>query len=245
MPFSQKTLQFLFENRLHDSREWFGEHKEQYRRYVYEPLQELAEGLGPHMLRLDPQFTTEPRVDKTICRIWRDTRYSHDKSLYRDSMWIIFKRGKMHSTQMPGIHFEITLDGFNFGGGFHQASTGYMETLRHMALTGEEAFLQAQAFYCNQNTYRMQGECYKRPHYPRQPEELRLWLERRNIAFEAESSDYDLLFSDRLVDYLAEQFRLFAPIYRFLLAAALAQQQREAALAAQSAGHSGPVEPQW
>lgn len=245
MPFSQKTLQFLFENRLHDSREWFWEHKADYQRYVYEPLQELTEQLAPHMLKIDSRFTTEPRVDKTICRIRRDTRYSHDKSLYRDTMWIIFKRGKMHSTEVPGMHFEITCDGFNYGGGFHQASTGYMDTLRSMVLSGDALFLKANKAYTAQQTYRIQGECYKRPHYPHQPEGLRLWLERRNISFLAENSDFELLFSRHLADYLAEQFARFAPIYQFLLHAALQEQQRLAALAAQSIGHSAAVEEEW
>ena len=68
MPFSAKTLDFLFENRLHDSRIWFEEHKEEYQKQVLFPLQELVRQLTPHVLKIDSQFTTEPRVDRTICR---------------------------------------------------------------------------------------------------------------------------------------------------------------------------------
>ena len=67
------------------------------------------------MLQIDPYLATEPRVDKTICRIRRDTVRSHDKTLYRDTMWIIFKRGKMHGAEVPGIYFEITPWGFQYG----------------------------------------------------------------------------------------------------------------------------------
>ncbi len=38
MGFTQGTIDFLFENRLHDSREWFGEHKQDYKALVTEPL---------------------------------------------------------------------------------------------------------------------------------------------------------------------------------------------------------------
>ena len=34
MPFSQKTLEFLFENRLRDSRDWYEEHKDLYHRIM-------------------------------------------------------------------------------------------------------------------------------------------------------------------------------------------------------------------
>ena len=87
MAFSAKTLDFLFENRLQDSRDWFLDHKDTYQAVLLEPMKDLVRSLTPVMLEIDAKVTTEPRVDKTICRLRRDTRYSHDKSLYRDTMW--------------------------------------------------------------------------------------------------------------------------------------------------------------
>ena len=217
MPFSQDTLDFLVQNRIEDSRKWFEDHKATYRKHVLEPLRDLVMDLTPCMLQIDNQFVTEPKVDKTICRIWRDTRYSHDPSLYRDTMWIIFKRDRMHTTEYPGIHFEITNSGFNYGCGFYHASTSYMHTLRAAVLARYESFQRAQAAYLGQDTFTMQGECYKRPHYPEQPEEMRLWLERRNIGFIAESDDLDLLFSDHLSNKLCEDLQILTPVYHFLL----------------------------
>lgn len=215
--FSAKTLDFLFENRLHDSREWFEEHKEDYRRLVLLPLQELVQELAPHMLEIDSELTTDPRVDRTICRIRRDTRYSHDKSLYRENMWIVFKRGKMHGTEVPGIHFELSGEGFNYGCGFYHASTSYMQTMRRLILDGDKTFQKARRAFEKQSLFKMEGDCFKRLHYPDQPKNLQLWLERRNIAFVSESKDFELLFSGRLGAKLTEDFKLLAPIYRFLL----------------------------
>ena len=123
-PVFPKTLEFLFENRLHDSRTWFAEHKKEYQSLVIQPMRQLVMDLSPTMLELDPQFITEPKVDKTIARIWRDTRYTKDPSLYRDHLWLIFKRGgRMHAQDYPGIYFEINQDGFGYGCGFYHAST--------------------------------------------------------------------------------------------------------------------------
>lgn len=231
MPFSQQTLDFLFENRLHDSREWFAEHREPYQQLVLEPLRQIVRDLTPAMLELDRNFVTEPRVDKTISRIWRDTRYSRDPSLYRDSMWIIFKRGgKMHGTDYPGIFFEITCDGFHYGCGFYHASTGYLETMRSLILENAPEFQQAQKAYLGQDVFRMEGDCYKRPHYPQHPEALREWLERRGISFNAENHDLSLLFSDGLTQFLLDDLRKLFPIYRFLLFTAEKELQRETEL---------------
>lgn len=226
MPFSKETLEFLFENRMHDSREWFHQHKAQYQEFLMEPLKELVVALTPVMLSIDDRFVTEPRVDKTICRIWRDTRYSKDPSLYRETMWIIFKRDRMHTTEYPGLHFEITQDGFNFGGGFYHASTAFMNRMRTMILAHDSEFQEALQAFSLDKRFQLEGECFRRPRYANQPKEMQAWLERRNVAFCAESKDFSLLFSDTLADYLAEAFeKTVAPIYRFLLKVALLERQ--------------------
>ncbi|MEM0531465.1 MAG: DUF2461 domain-containing protein [Candidatus Pararuminococcus gallinarum] len=217
MPFSPKTIDFLIENRLHDSREWFESHKKEYRDFVISPLRELVIALTPTMLDIDPKVTTEPKIDRTICRIWRDTRYSKDKSRYRDHMWIIFKRGKMHSTEVPGLYFEISPDGFNYGSGFYHASTDYMNTMRKLIQEGDKDAKQAMAAYQKQSLFLMEGECFKRPRYQSAPEEQKIWLERRNIGFYTESADAQLLFSDQLAEKLSQDFQLLTPIYRFLV----------------------------
>ena len=84
--FTPKTLEFLAENRRRNSQAWFAEHKEAYHTLVFEPLCELVRALAPQALQIDDQVVSLPRVDKTICRIRRDTRFSHDKSLYRENM---------------------------------------------------------------------------------------------------------------------------------------------------------------
>lgn len=220
-PFSQQTLDFLFENRLQDSRAWFGEHKKEYQSLVIEPLRQLVMDLTPTMLELDPDFQTEPRVDRTICRIWRDTRYTKDPSLYRDHMWIIFKRGgRMHGTDYPGVYFEINLDGFSYGCGFYHASTAYMNDLRARILAGDQEFQAAQEAYLGQKLFAMEGDCFKRPRYGYRTPEEQIWLERRNIGFSADSHDFSMLFSKELPQKLAQDLRLLFPVYRFLASTA-------------------------
>lgn len=227
-PFSQKTLDFLFENRLHDSREWFAQHKKEYQELVIQPLRQLVMDLSPTMLELDPEFNTEPKVDKTICRVWRDTRYTKDPSLYRDHMWIIFKRGgRMHGTDHPGMYVEINQDGFSYGCGFYYASTAYMSCLRERILAGDGAFQAAQEAYLGQKVFSMEGNCYKRPRYGHRSPEEQLWLERRGISFTADSHDFPLLFSPQLPEKLVQDMRLLFPVYRFLESTAQEVLRRE------------------
>ena len=220
-PFSQRTLDFLFENRLNDSRSWFAEHKKEYLELVIQPLRQLVMDLTPSMLSIDGELGCEPKVDRTICRIWRDTRYTHDPSLYRDNMWIIFKRGgRMHGTDYPGIYFEINLDGFSYGCGFYHASTTFMSNLRSRILAGDPEFQAAQEAYLGQRLFRMEGDCFKRPRYGDKTPEEQIWLERRNISFNADSHDFQLLFSKELPGKVEQDLRKLFSVYRFLLSTA-------------------------
>jgi hypothetical protein len=57
---------------------------------------------------------------------------------------------------------------------------------------------------------------YKRSKFPDQPENLRLWLDRKNIYFESVQNDFKLAFSRELPGVLERGFRLLKPIYDFL-----------------------------
>ena len=226
MPFSDETMEFLVQNRMEDSRAWFHEHHKEYQKYVIEPLRDLVMDLTPTMLKIDDQFVVEPRVDRTISRIWRDTRFTKDPSLYRQNMWIIFKRDRMHSTEYPAMYFEVTPDRFFYGCGYYHASPSFMRTLREDVLANTSAFRAAQKAYRAQDIFQLEGELYKRPHYPDQPAEIADWLERKELGFYAESEDFDLLYSDRLGAKLAEDLAKIGPVYRFMLDVAIRENQQ-------------------
>lgn len=217
MPFSKQTLDFLVENRLRDSRDWFHEHNAEYQRFVREPLLALAEQLAPVAEQIDPQLITEPR--RCISRINRDTRFTKDKSFYREVMWCAFSRPKDAFFCPPGLVFELSPNGFRYGCGYWCAPPKTMEAIRTLILEDDPAFRKALRAYQKQTTFQMEGDYYKRAKFPEHPQRLRDWLERKNIDFLHNSVDFNLLYSDRLGEVVADGFRTLKPIYAFLCAA--------------------------
>ena len=171
------------------------------------------------MLDIDPHFETNPRVDKTISRIYRDTRFSRDKSLYRDVMWCGFQRPKIGKESHPGFFLEFSPYRFRYGCGFYQASTEKMRAIREKILDDSLSFLHAQSAFTNQSVFEMEGETFKKIHYRDQPLEKQNWLERRNIFFVHNSVDFPWLFAEDLASKLGENFTLLKPVYDFLLTA--------------------------
>jgi len=219
MPFSDETLKFLFENRVVDSKSWFSEHRDDYEHLVLDPLRELVTALEPAIMSIDPLLICEPKVGRSISRIFRDTRFSHDKSIFRDVMWCVFIRDKKLYNGLPGFWFEFSPKGFRYGCGYYQASTESMDAMRDMIIADEKSYKSAKKAFDKQSVFQLGDSKYKRSRHPEQSEEKREWLDQRSLDFITESEDFDLLFSDALADKLASDFNLLVPIYDFMMAA--------------------------
>jgi len=219
MTISQKSLDFLLTNYVTNSRDWFNEHKNEYREFVVEPLAELVTKLTPGMLEIDSGFIIEPKIDKTISRIHRDMRIpqNRNKSRYRQNSWIVFIRDKKLYNGLPGFYFEIYPGGFGYGMGYYQASTASMKTMREMLLDEEPSAKKAVEAYEKQKIFTIEGEEYKRPRYLDAPKNLHPWLERKGLSLVHDSEDFDLLFSENLADVIMNNFKKIAPVYHFLI----------------------------
>lgn len=216
MPLSKATLDFLVENRMRNDRPWYNEHKEEFAAKVLEPLRELVTAMTPAMREIDPLFELAPKVDRTISRVYRDTRFTHDKSLFRDVMWIVFQRAKIVNPEgMPGYWFEVSPSRFAYGCGFYQASNEFLGAMRRQILAGNPLFLKALDMYEKQDIFVLEGEMFKRSKHPDQPESMRFWLDRKSVGLSASSTDFKLAFSNRLAEKLVADFSLIRPMYEF------------------------------
>lgn len=215
MPFSQRSVDFLFENRLHDSRDWFNEHKEDYRIYVTEPMKELILELAPTILKIDPLIEINPA---RISRLYRDMRL-HPDSIFRDHIWYTFSRTREQYHALPGFYFSIGAAGISYGCGYYCASAGSMNALRTLMLAGDDSFKQAFLAVEKQKTFSLYGDMYKRSKFPDQPEELRRWLDRKGIGLSCDTNDPGVMFSEKLAKKVASDLRRIAPFYDFCMKA--------------------------
>jgi len=213
--FTKEALAFLFENRMRNDKQWYDSHKDVYRKYVYNPFAELVKELAPTMLEIDDRIITVP--SRVISRVRRDTRFTKDKTLYRDNAWIVFLRDKSRMSVSPCFWFELGQHGTSYGVGFYQAEPSAMARMREMILGNHPAFRAALKCYESQNQFVLGGDKYKRTRHPDSPDNLRLWLDRKNIYFECVQKDFELAFSRELPEKLKKGFKLLKPIYDFLL----------------------------
>ena len=216
--FSPQTLDFLATNHFMNSREYYAEHKPEFKQYVLRPLVETVETLAPVMERIDPYIVTEPKVDKTISRIYRDMRRAKG-SFYREYMWLTFKRDKREFPGYPEFFFILSPAYFGYGCGHYGASNETMQMLRQMIAGDDPLFRKADAAYRRQKVFSLDGDLYKRSRYPDYPAEKRNWLDRKTVTMLYESRDFAELFSQSLAQDMAEAFQKISPVYELMLAA--------------------------
>lgn len=212
--FTKEALQFLFENRMNNSKQWYDNHKDVYKKLVYNPFAELVMELAPTMTAIDDRIITVP--SKIISRVRRDTRFTKDKTLYRDNVWVVFLRDKSRMAASPCFWFELGQDGTSYGVGYYGAKMASMQRMKELIMEKHPVFLSALSCYESQNEFTIGGEMYKRSKFPDQPENLRIWLDRKNIFFESVQRGFDLAFSRELPEKLKIGFLKLKPIYDFL-----------------------------
>lgn len=148
------------------------------------------------MKEIDSEISCDP---KRLSRIYRDARYSKGQSVFRDYIWYSFGRTRENATSLPGFYFSISPKGFDYGCGYYYMPTTTMAAVRKLILSGDHSFIAANEAYKKQNIFTLGGDLYKRDHYSDEPEENKLWLNRRNIFLFAESNDFQILYGKDLL----------------------------------------------
>ncbi len=86
--FSAQSLKFLRDLKKHNDRDWFQPRKPLYEEHVKAPMLELIESVNRELAATAPAFVTEPK--KALFRMYRDTRFAHDKTPYKTNTSALF-----------------------------------------------------------------------------------------------------------------------------------------------------------
>ena len=133
-PFTAKTLSFLRALKRNNDREWFRARKHEYEQHVRGPMLALLEQLGPDLRSFAPELVCDPKV--SLYRIYRDTRFSDDKSPLKTHVAAHFPlRGFPRGTG-AGLYFGIAPQWVWIGGGIYMPSSTDLRAIRaHIADT--------------------------------------------------------------------------------------------------------------
>lgn len=112
------TIAFLNDLAAHNDRDWFKANRARYEAAWLEPAKALVEALIPGLAELTPPATGEAKVNGSIWRLQRDTRFSADKTPYKTHMAMLFWLGSNKKTD-ASYYLAIHPDHIGVGAGMY------------------------------------------------------------------------------------------------------------------------------
>lgn len=213
--FSKDAVDFLTEIRLNNNQAFYEANKQRYERVVKAPLAALCQEMNPIIEQIDPRLDTRP--SRTMSRIRRDTRFTRDKSPFRDHVWLGWRYPNESRGEAFGLYWGFGPDWLSWGCGSYSTDKPLMDALRlHIRREPDEV---RRVFAPLREGFAMHGEDYKRITVPDDvPEDLRPLYIKKGFAVEQipSASDWDLLFSGAMSERLAQDLLRLAPLQQLM-----------------------------
>jgi uncharacterized protein (TIGR02453 family) len=221
--FSKETFQFFADLEENNYKPWFDEHKPIYELEVLQPLKALAAALTPFFATVDAQMDFRPV--KVISRIYRDIRFSHDKTPYKNHLWIAFQRPFQKQTSdwmfFPGFYMEIGKEGAGYGMGMFEGQKKVMDRYREQVAYDPEHFKELTDGLVDKHHFEIGGEAYKRPLKNELDDYFQPWIQRKGIFLTKHipvgAKNVSPLLSENLVQHMEKEFTLLQPLYDFFV----------------------------
>ena len=215
--FEEKGIQFLKNLAVNNNKEWFEQNRDVYEKYLLVPMRQLVTDLQLLLKSVDAEIETTPAINKTISKIYRDTRFSADKLPFRTEQWMSFKRPMKIWGNVPEFYFYFTPEKYGYGMGFYSATPQNMEKIRESITSYPDRFKRIIDAYNTQNVFILGGENYKRPFPNSLPEEFQEWFRKKSLYLGCEKEIDKAFYSIQLKDILEKAFADNSTLYRFLI----------------------------
>ncbi len=110
--FRPELFEFLRRLKKNNKREWFNRNKALYQQHVVESALLFITEFSADLAKLSPHFVADPRPTRgSLFRIYRDTRFSHDKKPYKTHVGIHFHHSAGKDAHAPVFYLHLEPEG--------------------------------------------------------------------------------------------------------------------------------------
>lgn len=215
--FSQEGIQFLSKLQKNNNREWFQENKALFKRELELPAQQFSAEMVNRISEL-----LGVNVSSKIFRIYRDVRFSKDKTPYNTHLRISFipdSGRKEGCGDVPAFYFSLEPKALILGAGTFSFAKEGLSQYQHQVDNQETgAQLVSILQELKSRDFYIEAEIYKRipsgfaPDHPR--EEL---IRRKGLALFKQHKLSPEIESPKLIDFCVDVYATALPLYRWLL----------------------------
>jgi uncharacterized protein (TIGR02453 family) len=221
--FRPAALTFLRRLKRNNQRDWFQEHRDAYDHDLMAPLRQLVEEMDVRFARFAPEIVGHPK--RSVFRIYRDTRFSKDKSPYKTNAGLWFQhRNASHGvgteTHGAGAGFYFHLEpGASFvAGGIWMPPRPTLNAIRDRIAAKPAEFAKSMSSTAFKRRFGKLSEeaMLKRlprgfdPGHPAEP-----WLRFQSFTVSAQLTDAQVC-DRKLPDRLAKDYEVILPMVRWI-----------------------------
>ena len=219
--FSQKALTFLEELANNNTKAWFDEHKAIYEQEILAQVPAFVAALGECLKTISPAIEYDTRANGagSMMRIYRDTRFSDDKTPYKTNVAFAFWEGPRKKMENPSFGFQFG----TWGAGLYAGQwvfpkdllPRYQQAVAHP--TTGAALVDALAQVRAAGAYVIQGEQYAKVPRGYTVDQPRADLLRyKGLYVSSPQIDRALLLTPALIDVLFTHCQKMAPVQQWL-----------------------------
>ena len=215
--FTPGFFRFLSQLERNNSREWFQAHKDSYRQEVQEPLLGFIADFAEPLAAISPRFVADPRpTGGSMFRIYRDVRFSQDKSPYKTHAAAQFRHQEGRDVHAPGFYVHLEPENVFVGAGLWHPDGSTLAAVRDAIVEHPERWSEVVSEPGFVAAHELGGDRLKRAPRGYDPDHpLVEYLKCKDFVAFQNLTESDALAPDFL-DTVADSFRATAPFMRFL-----------------------------
>jgi uncharacterized protein (TIGR02453 family) len=128
----------------HNNREWFNANKDRYLAEVRDPMLALIAAVAPGLARISRHIVVDPRPSGgSLMRIYRDTRFSRDKTPYKTNVGIHFGVKAPRDFDAPGYYLHLAPGEVFMGAGLWHPGADALRAIREAIVKDPRAWKHA------------------------------------------------------------------------------------------------------
>ena len=162
--FKPAFFDFLRELKANNERSWFEANKARYHADVRDPMLDFIAAFAEPLADISPHFVADPRANGgSLFRIYRDTRFSPDKTPYKTNAGAHFRHAAGKDAHAPGFYLHLEPGSCFAACGIWHPGGDALAEIRNAIIEDPASWTrmtQAKAF---RDTFTLMGQSLKRP----------------------------------------------------------------------------------
>lgn len=210
--FKKEGIEFLKELEKNNSKEWFENNRTTWENYILAPNKAFIEDMGETLQILVPTIKALPKVSGSLFKIYRDTRFSKNKTPMKDKIGLLFWQGLGHRMQSSSFYMHYTKERYFIAAGIRAFKNPMLKTYRNYIKNDKNR----ESLHLILENLKQKGYESTQPKFKRVPrdfsgDESYLYLTKFDSVFSSIEYEIDeTFFSEELLDRL---FKIYEDMF--------------------------------